>query len=386
MGKAKKHVKQKTGRPKINKHVDYVIYINHKDDKEFIDYCNKLYPNKVLKFINVSEMNTEYAQEYVTNNYKDINEWIQHSEVVVVYTDNNAPVDSFIMGICSVYNKPLRTIGDSVFDSQFYVPIGVDDPTDERGYRSAYTEYEIENKYLISEELYNKIINAETVNPISRTDLDIVQFLDYDDVRYREIITLGYDGKLDLDQEENPPQYIKEIKSTISDGEVSVKTETGANVSFRQYVNKFKEFKRWHDYERPIRKRRTCFSIFNDELGFIHFEVNKIKISTHTMYELEIESTIMSRLNEPTDIINKYTDRFKGDELLKQCAEALDVELSEGSYSRILPEDNITNKRIMNFIMEHKDQENYLKFIDFKNYCNSKCKNSVIKTKKYANV
>lgn len=409
------HVKQKINKPKVDKHVDFVIYINTTGEGGFLDHgsvkdmCKFMFHNKNIKFINESTLPHDFAMRDLCLNHNHIVEWIKNCEAVLYYIstpDWSNSADSYIAGLCAAYSKNMISLMSHSLSSDVTNPwltyiSGMEDDYNFARIGGS-IGIEVERKFLISEDLYYKMLELKT-NNTPRKSLYITQTFDNNMVRYRELSNADIYGNPIIDDEDQYSIYIKEIKSNPNlfkqNTPTSTKIEVGIPISKKSYIAKFKEFKRYHEYERPIKKHRISYSYYDSDIDAkISIEFDKIKISTHTMYvaEIELYKNIISTINHSNDLglddlknikykckyLNGLIDKINNINFKEICENEIGLSVSDSDYYLISPKDNINNQRIMRFITDHTDQENYLKFIEFMKYCNSKCKGSVIKTLK----
>lgn len=339
-----------------NRHIDFLVWVdlNSVFDEHLEDKFQSIFGGRRIEFIYDNE-------DELFVNTEDVKQKIRYCEAIFVYSNELKPTKStyyFLLGLASVLGKKVYNIrAESDINSIL--------------------NYEIESKFLISEKLYKRLMENQGY---SREDMEITQYLDQDGVRYRETIYTDHHGN---PFPESKSQFTKEIKGdfSISSDWLSTKTEFSTPIELREFVIKTKEFKRLHNYERPIKKHRTRFYIPTQD-GVIHFEINKIKISTHTMYTLEMERLVpFTNIDcRPIGFINNAIGTlspYRG--IIMDMSRGL--EDIDKHYHLIKSDDNINNKAIMGFIMDRMDRK-YLDFIAFKNKCNELCYSSVIKTPK----
>jgi CYTH domain-containing protein len=197
---------------------------------------------------------------------------------------------------------------------------------------------EVERKWLISEELYNSLLNLYNYNS-DCYNKKITQFVDDNGVRYRKL--------------SSPTEYIKCIKSDKSE---FTRYEMESLIDKDLYETKLAEFKNSDKYFSLINKERTTIKITN----YANLEINRHKIGSNYFYTAEIEykDYYSARVLDLNDIITDH-----------------DIGLND--FYEFTNSKEISNKILMKLNARKKTE-----IEEFSNYVNSLCKNCFIKIEK----
>ena len=201
---------------------------------------------------------------------------IKNSEFV--FFDTSVFNINYIMlhlGIAIGLNKPIIMIDKNSDNNRGKFSIGIHNKLN-----SSWASDEIERKWLISENLYNELINIpQSIQdwiPVYTTKIS--QFIDDNGIRYRKQNASRY------------PQYIKCVKS---DKDEFTRFEIESVIDKTMYENKLAEFKESTKYTSVINKDRFTVNIRD-----VVLELNKHKIGSHYFYTAEIEYANKSRIRE----------------------------------------------------------------------------------------
>ena len=295
--------------------------------KEYFKTNFKMSISKELKFMSDVRFNVGY--------YEDI---IKNSEFI--FFDLSVFNVNYIMvhlGIAIGLNKPIYVL-DRVEDAtRGRFGIGILNKL-----KTTKASDEIERKWLISEELYNSLLNTAHDLPsafVLQGTRKITQFIDDDGVRYRKVTS--------------PNQYIKCIKSGKSE---FTRFEVESLINKEIYDSKLFEFKNSDKYCSVINKERTIFNLWN----YATLELNKHKIGSNYFYTAEIEYPDHSRIRmiDIPMILNSH--HIESDEFY------------EFTNSK-----TISNKVLMKLNARKKTD-----IEEFSTYVNSLCNNCFVKIEK----
>lgn len=338
----------------MNKHMFDVCIITDRESEALDRYMNENLKNlKVIQCYNFSlkeyyktnfqmnakeQLNFESKVQFNVGFYENI---IKNSEFI--FFDLSIFNVTYIMlhlGMCIGLNKPVYMIDRDGTATRGRFGIGILNKL-----RTTKVSDEVERKWLISEDLYNSLLNIFYNLPKPswgyQTTHKITQFVDNDGVRYRKIIS---------------PSGTRYIKCIKSDKDEFTRFEMEALVNKEIYESKLVEFKNSDKYCSVVNKERSVFKLWD----YATLELNKHKIGSNYFYVAEIEYHDTSKVREidiPM-ILNTHKINSK--------------DFYEFTHSK-----EISNKTLMRLNARSKT-----KVEEFSNIVNSLCKNCFVKIEK----
>ena len=256
--------------------LDSYVYENLKDLKviQCFNFSLKKYFKTNFKMSLEEELKFESEVSFNVGFYEGI---IKNSEFI--FFDLSVFNVTYIMlhlGMCIGLNKPVYMIDRDGTATRGRFGVGILNKL-----KATKVSDEIERKWLISEELYNSLLNISYNLPKPswryQTTHKITQFVDDDGVRYRKI--------------SSPTRYIRCIKS---DKDNVTRFEMEALVDKETYESKLIEFKNSDKYCSVVNKERSVFKSWD----YATLELNKHKIGSNYFYVAEIEYHDISKVRE----------------------------------------------------------------------------------------
>ena len=318
--------------------LDLYVNENLRDLKviQCFNFSLKRYFKTNFKMTISEELDFESAVKFNVGYYEDI---IKNSEFI--FFDLSIFNINYIMlhlGMAIGLNKPIHILNryEDATRGRFGVAII-------NRLKTTKVSDEIERKWLISEDLYNSLLNISYDSPkpywVPQTTQKIQQFIDNDGVRYRKVTS--------------PTRYIKCIKSHKSE---VTRFEMESLVDKDIYESKLLEFKNSDKYCSVINKERSIFKIYD----YATLELNRHKIGSNYFYVAEIEYNENSKIRgiDIPMILNLHgieSDEFYEFTNLK----------------------TISNKTIMKLNNRKKTEVE-----EFSNYVNGLCENCFVKIEK----